>query len=149
LKALETLIPPPLVTLIFAIGIYVMAQSPTPSKLRTAIAIILAAIALVIVLAGVLAFFRARTTVNPMRPIRASSLVTSGIYRFTRNPMYLGDAILLSAWAIYLGDVFMLICLPLLMEYLNQFQIRPEERQLAEKFGSAYQDYCAKVRRWI
>ncbi|MEO6004494.1 MAG: isoprenylcysteine carboxylmethyltransferase family protein [Opitutus sp.] len=100
-------------------------------------------------LGGVLSFRRARTTVNPMTPEAATTLVISGIYRFTRNPMYLGFALLLGAWATWLANPVALLALPLFVSYLNRFQIRAEEAALHARFGSAFTHYQAQVRRWI
>jgi protein-S-isoprenylcysteine O-methyltransferase Ste14 len=100
-------------------------------------------------LAGLAHFLRARTTINPLKPANASALVTRGIYRFTRNPMYLGLAMLLLAWALYLSNVAALAVLPLFILYINRFQIAPEERALAARFGAEFADYRARVRRWL
>src|SRR5512134_3556753 len=81
-----------------------------------------------VAVAGILEFRRARTTVNPMTPGAASSLVERGIYRHTRNPMYLGMALALLGWAIWLGSLVALLVLPLFTAWLTRFQIVPEER---------------------
>ena len=94
-------------------------------------------------------FLRAKTTVNPLRPDAASALVIAGVFRFTRNPMYLGMAILLAAWAIYLANIAALAVLPLFVLYMNRFQIAPEERALEARFGAEYSRYRARVRRWL
>jgi protein-S-isoprenylcysteine O-methyltransferase Ste14 len=100
-------------------------------------------------LAGVYCFRRARTTVDPLHPHKASQLVTGGIYRVSRNPMYLGFAILLLAWAVLLASPWMLLGVPAFMLYIQRFQILPEERVLADLFGSEFATYCARVRRWL
>jgi protein-S-isoprenylcysteine O-methyltransferase Ste14 len=97
----------------------------------------------------VVAFRRAGTTVNPMKPESSSSLVVSGIYAFTRNPMYLGFLFALLAWAIYLSHPAAFLVLPLFVWYMNRFQIEPEERALASLFGEAFTTYAARVRRWL
>ena len=102
-----------------------------------------------ICLAGVRAFQRARTTVNPINPAASTALVVNGIYRVTRNPMYLGFALLLLALAMYLGKLSGLLLVPLFMAYLQHFQIRPEERALQAKFGALFVAYCRQVRRWL
>ena len=94
-------------------------------------------------------FLRSRTTINPLKPASASALVTGGIYRFTRNPMYLGLATLLFAWAIYLGNLAALAGMPLFILYMNRFQIAPEERALEARFGADYVAYRTRVRRWV
>jgi protein-S-isoprenylcysteine O-methyltransferase Ste14 len=100
-------------------------------------------------LAGVVAFRRAKTTVNPMKPDSTSSLVVSGIYGYTRNPMYLGFLLLLMAWAAALSNVLALVSLLAFVLYMNRFQIVPEERMLASRFEQDYAEYRARVRRWL
>ncbi len=99
--------------------------------------------------AGVVSFRRAKTTVNPMKPDSTSSLVVSGIYRYTRNPMYLGFLLIQLAWAAALSNVLALVCLPAFVVYMNRFQISPEERVLASRFAQDYAEYRARVRRWL
>ena len=94
-------------------------------------------------------FRQAKTTVNPIRPNNASALVTSGIYQYTRNPMYVGNFIFLSAYLLWLGSPYNVVALALYVLYMNHFQIRPEERVLQNMFGDEYTAFCSKVRRWI
>lgn len=98
---------------------------------------------------AMLSFWRARTTANPMKPSSASFLVRSGIYRFTRNAMYLGMLLLLVGWALYLANVLALLFLPAFILYMNHFQIKPEERALTARFGQEYLEYASRVNRWI
>lgn len=102
-----------------------------------------------IALGGLWAFQRAHTTFNPLHPERASALVQGGVYRFTRNPMYLGMALVLLGWACWLAHPLAFACIPLALAYLQRFQIQPEERVLRAHFGSDYEAYCRRVRRWI
>jgi protein-S-isoprenylcysteine O-methyltransferase Ste14 len=102
-----------------------------------------------VAIAGLWSFARARTSVNPHRPGNASSLVTWGIYRVTRNPMYLGMLMVLIGWALYLGGALPLLATGLFIPYMNRFQIEPEERVMAELFGDQFEQYIASVRRWI
>jgi protein-S-isoprenylcysteine O-methyltransferase Ste14 len=104
---------------------------------------------LAVCLAGVLSFRRASTTVNPTRPETVSALVDSGIYRVTRNPMYLGFFGILVGWAILLSNALACVMLPAFVFYLNRFQIEPEERVLAARFGISFQTYRSRVCRWI
>ncbi|MEO1475370.1 MAG: isoprenylcysteine carboxylmethyltransferase family protein, partial [Pseudomonadota bacterium] len=90
-----------------------------------------------------------RTTVNPLRPDKATHLVVTGLYRISRNPMYLGLAILLTGWGLYLGDAANLAVLAAFIGFITIFQIKPEEEILRSKFGDDYIDYCRRVRRWI
>ena len=98
---------------------------------------------------GILSFRRARTTVNPMKPDSASSLVVSGIYRLTRNPMYLGFLLVLVGWAIYLSNALAFFFLPAFIVYMNRFQIEPEEQALHVLFGPQFAAYRSRVRRWL
>jgi protein-S-isoprenylcysteine O-methyltransferase Ste14 len=100
-------------------------------------------------LAGVVSFRRAKTTVNPMKPDSTSSLVVSGIYRYTRNPMYLGFLLILLGWAAFLSNVLAFVFLPAFTLYMNRFQISPEERVLAAVFAQEYAEYRTSVRRWL
>ncbi|MFU8895766.1 MAG: methyltransferase family protein [Gammaproteobacteria bacterium] len=100
-------------------------------------------------MAAVRTFARAETSVNPMRPEAASRLVTHGIYRYTRNPMYLSLLLALVAWGTWLGNALALLVIPAFMLLVKRLQIRPEERALAALFGAEYAAYAAKVRRWL
>ena len=95
------------------------------------------------------AFGKARTTINPVQIDLASSLVTTGIYRITRNPMYVALTFLLCAWAAWLNRPLAILGPVLFALFINRFQIVPEERTLAAKFGNAYDDYRRSVRRWL
>lgn len=94
-------------------------------------------------------FRRAGTTVNPLRPQASTQLVESGLHRFSRNPMYLGHAVILLGVAVLLHDALALVAVPAYMAYVTRFQIVPEERALRERFGTRYLRYCARVRRWL
>ncbi len=120
---------------------------PFPSNLMFPVG--LAFLGALTCLAGVVAFRRAKTTVNPMKPDTTSSLVVSGIYRYTRNPMYLGFLLLLMAWASALSNLLALGSLLAFVLYMNRFQILPEERMLASRFAQDYAEYRARVRRWL
>jgi len=109
----------------------------------------LALLGVVICLSGVVSFRRAKTTVNPTRPESTSSLVVSGIYKYTRNPMYVGFLLLLAGWATFLSNLAPFALLPAFVVYMNHFQIGPEERALGSLFAQEYQAYGARVRRWV
>jgi protein-S-isoprenylcysteine O-methyltransferase Ste14 len=100
-------------------------------------------------LAGVIEFRRSNTSVNPLDPNRASSLVTTGVYRYTRNPMYLGMATALLGVTLWVGTLWGIFVIFLFCIYLTRFQIMPEERLLEQKFGQEFHAYCARVRRWL
>lgn len=151
---LHNRIPPPLVAALCGLLMWLGAwQWPSglqlPLAWRLALALPVLLLGLVVCLAGVLSFRRARTTVNPLKPESASALVNSGIYRYTRNPMYLGFAMMLLAWALFLAWPAAGLGVVAFVLYLNRFQIGPEERALDRLFGEDFARYCAQVRRWI
>jgi protein-S-isoprenylcysteine O-methyltransferase Ste14 len=148
---LEHRIPPPIVaacTAALMLGLAWVAPALT-FPIPSAIAFAVAAVGVSFDAIALLHFLRRRTTLNPLKPDSASALVTGGIYRFTRNPMYLGLATLLLAWAIYLGNLAALAGVPLFILYMNRFQIAPEERALEARFGAEYIAYRTRVRRWL
>ena len=95
------------------------------------------------------AFIRAKTTVNPLRAERATSLVVTGLYRVSRNPMYLGLITLLIGWALLLGSLGPLFLIFGFERVMVFAQIRPEEAALAAKFGNEYANYANRVHRWL
>ena len=151
--ALETKVPPPVVALVAALIIWVISRlAPLvalPSGVRLYLVVVIVGIGAVFGVAGVLSFRRARTTVHPAKPERASSLVSTGVYRITRNPMYLGLLLFLTAWAVFLSSPWALLGVGAFVAYMYRFQIGPEERALAKLFGSEYTAYKASVRRWL
>jgi protein-S-isoprenylcysteine O-methyltransferase Ste14 len=153
MKALEVKVPPPAVAAGIAVAMWGASQlAPllqVPSALRLGAAGAIVSVGIGFSAAGVLAFRRARTTVNPTKPEQASSLVSSGVYRITRNPMYVGLSFVLVAWAVFLSSAWALLGPVAFVLYIGRLQIAPEERALAKLFGSEYADYRAKVRRWL
>jgi protein-S-isoprenylcysteine O-methyltransferase Ste14 len=153
MRSLELKIPPPAVALAFALLMWLAAQwIPSfswPALPRIAAAVALAAVGVAFDVAGFVSFRHARTTINPLRPARASALVVTGVYRHTRNPMYVGLAALLVAWATFLGNPAAYLLVPAFVLYLTRFQIIPEERVLPGLFGPEYHAYCERVRRWL
>jgi protein-S-isoprenylcysteine O-methyltransferase Ste14 len=120
-----------------------------PKFARLAGTATLAVVGVVIALGGVVSFRRAKTTVNPLKPETSASLVTSGVYSFTRNPMYLGMAMVLLAWSVFLSSAWSLVGPLLFASYITRFQIIPEERVLDKLFGASFAEYKKRVRRWI
>ncbi len=120
-------------------------QLPYGVSIATALVVAGAGIAL----AGVLAFRMSGTTVNPTTPEKSSQVVSVRIYRFTRNPMYLGFLLMLTGWAAYLSNAASVFALPAFVVYMNKFQIEPEERVLLAKFGVPFKEYMDAVRRWV
>jgi protein-S-isoprenylcysteine O-methyltransferase Ste14 len=150
---LELKVPPAALALIAAVLMW-SAYAAVPvfdlTFLRNEVcSAVLALIGALTCLAGVVSFRRAKTTVNPMSPESTSALVVSGIYSYTRNPMYLGFLFMLLGWAVFLSNVLSLVLLPGFVLYMNRFQILPEECVLALRFGDDYAEYCGRVRPWL
>ena len=145
---------PPLAIVVIVAAIMWAASSATPAfdfflPARSLLPVSLALIGAVTCLSGVVSFRRAKTTVNPLNIDSTSSLVVSGIYKYTRNPMYLGFVLVLLGWAAFLSNLAAFVLLPAFVLYISRFQIRPEERVLASLFPDEYPAYRAKVRRWV
>ncbi len=153
MHALELKIPPAVLGAVVVFLMWVASRwgsaFDVPIPGRISIAACLALLGAVIASSGILSFRRARTTVNPTKPGAASSLVVSGIYGFTRNPMYLGFASVLLALAVFLSNALALLLIPMFVAYLNRFQICPEERALGSRFPEEFAAYKARVRRWL
>lgn len=153
MKFLELRIPPPIVGVLVAAGMWQIARiTPLielPSTVRIGVAVVLAVIGIGFTASGVTAFRRAKTTVNPMKPETATSLISSGVYGLSRNPMYVGLVFVLTGWAIFLSAVLALLGPIFFFLYMNRFQIAPEEKVLSEVFGAGYDVYRSKVRRWL
>lgn len=147
------LIPPPLLALAAGALIWAIARKTGLPALdfpgRAALAVLVAGAGLLIDLVSVAAFIRAKTTVNPLAPDRSSALVIGGLYRFSRNPMYLGMLLILLGWTFWLGQPLALAVAALFVILIERLQILPEERALEEKFGDDYRAYKKRVRRWV
>jgi protein-S-isoprenylcysteine O-methyltransferase Ste14 len=150
---LELKIPPVVVWLVMAAAMLGVSYSaPTLSFTlagSSVIALALVGLGGALAAAGVMAFRGRRTTVNPLTPSASSSVVTSGVYRVSRNPMYLGLLLALAGWAVYLSHAGAVVLLPAFVAYMTQFQIKPEERALRAKFGAEFAQYMSHVRRWL
>ncbi len=150
---MKLFIPPPLLGLIFGGLMWLTARQADiltfdyPGRLL--LAWIIAAPAILVEIFAILTFIREKTTVNPMAPAKAATLVETGLYRFSRNPMYVALVAVVAAWGLALGNPLNLIFLTVLVWYLTEFQIKPEEAAMREKFGEQYDRYRARVRRWI
>ena len=153
MSVLELKVPPPIVALVLALLMWLtpavagLVQVPYPARVLCAIALL--CIGQGISIAGVVAFRRARTTVNPVKASLASALVIRGVYRYTRNPMYVGLLLTLLAWALFLANTLAVPWVVVYVLYITRFQIIPEERVLASLFGTAYEAYKGRVRRWV
>ncbi|MDC0008226.1 isoprenylcysteine carboxylmethyltransferase family protein [bacterium] len=98
---------------------------------------------------AVLQFVQSKTSIDPKVPVKATKLVVNGLYKVTRNPMYLALLLILLAWGIWLGNAFSVLLAAGFVSYMNRFQIIPEEEALSQLFGKEYRDYCKMVRRWF
>lgn len=153
LQALELKLPPIVVALVTIMFISLSAWYLPTWRVNIAfkwclvgLAVLLAA---VLGLGGLWAFYQAKTTTMPTQPQQASALVTNGVYRYTRNPMYLGLVCCFIALTIALQQPLAFIWVVVFIVYITLFQIYPEERALITKFGQSYQNYQHRVRRWI
>lgn len=153
MRALELKIPPVAVFLILAAGMWLVSRAAPAFDFAlpyaTAIALLIAVPGVIVAVLGVRQFRRLSTTVHPMKPGEASALVSSGVYQFTRNPMYLGLACCVLAWSVFLQNFVVMFGVVVFVAYMTQFQIKPEEHALQENFGEEYARYLAQVRRWL
>ena len=141
-------IPPPLLCLLIGTAMHFL---PKVASYSVHFAIIAFVIMLSFLIAGgsVFQFFIRKTTINPHDFKHTTQLVSTGIFRFSRNPMYLSLAGLLVAWALYLQSAVSFLGVFLFIYLITQWQIKPEEYWLEKKFGESYLAYKKKVRRWI
>jgi protein-S-isoprenylcysteine O-methyltransferase Ste14 len=145
---LDTKIPPPIVTIIILTIIYLFDLKEY--YLNTdVISVIMLFIGIIFIISAVVQFVNRKTTVNPTKPHKTTSLVITGAYKITRNPMYLGMLSIIISFAFYKSSIISLILIPFFIFYINKFQIEPEEFEMRKKFGKEYEDYCKKVDRWI
>jgi protein-S-isoprenylcysteine O-methyltransferase Ste14 len=153
MNALELKLPPPILGLLIGAGMWGLSVL-TPAfawhpPYQRKIALLLVLAGSVSTVLGAVTFRRAGTTVSPIRPQATSVLVSTGIYRFSRNPMYLGLSLVLIGWSLVLGNSLSLGGVAVFVMYLNRFQITPEERALTAKFGNEFTAYQRRVRRWL
>ena len=153
MSSLETRLPPPLVALLVALAMaatrLLPGRLPLDSSWRFGLAGLLVVVGLAFAVPAVLAFRRARTTIDPVHIEAASTLVTGGVFALSRNPMYVGSAIVLCAFVLLAGTPWAALGPPLFVAYVTRFQILPEERLLAARFGAPYDAWCRRVRRWL
>lgn len=143
---------PPALLLVFFLGVaWAMTLINTPLLLPYSVQVssVFLGIGIIVIVAGIIEFRRHKTTVNPMSPEDASNIVSSGIFRYTRNPMYLGMLLILIAGVLQTLTLLSLLLLPAFVWYLTQYQIKPEERILTTQFGESYCRYLKTTRRWL
>lgn len=155
MNGLELRVPPVAAAVLAAAAMCALAAvwpgvtAAWPLALRIVAGFILSLAGLAVCLAGVVAFRRARTTVNPLTPERTTALVDRGVYAWTRNPMYVGMTLILAGLALGLANAAAAIVPAGFAFFIDRFQIVPEERALSAQFGSAFDTYRARVRRWL
>lgn len=153
MNILELKVPPVVLVFVVAAGMWAVSaiSSDLPFSIPGVIwlSACIAVAGIGIALLGVLEFRSAGTTVDPRVPDQSANLVVRGVYRYSRNPMYLGFLLVLCGWGLFLGNALSLLFLPLFVWYMTRFQILPEERFMARKFGETYTRYCSEVRRWV
>lgn len=150
---MKTRIPPPVLLIVTGAIMTLIARSnfalPADVPYSLVIALFFAAVGFLIDLLSLRQFRRAQTTVNPLNPEKATSLVQTGVFSYSRNPMYVGLVLILFGWAIWLGAASNLGVLALFVIVITEWQIKPEEAALRTLFGQEYDDYRQLVRRWI
>ena len=150
---MELRLPPLAQLFIFALVMWLLDRTaPGPAfalPAQRVLPLVVALLGVAIALAGVLAFRAQDTTVDPRYPQNTRVVVSQGIYRVSRNPMYVGMLLLLVAWGLHLASIWPLLLLPLFVLAMSVLQIRPEERAMRMQFGERYDDYCRRVRRWL
>ena len=144
-------IPPPLIVLVLIVSIYFSSKKidliNIPLQLEISIFILSAGI--LIFVNPVLQFIKSKTTVNPIQFEEVNKLVTSGIFKYSRNPMYLGMLMIVLSTSIFYLNIYSILTPLLFILWINKFQINREEEFLIEKFGDEYLSYKKKTRRWI
>lgn len=146
-------IPPPIVLFVWVLLMWLVARFTSSWQFvipaQQLISSVLLGVGFVVTIAAIVSFRRAKTTINPLAPETASSLVTSGVFKFSRNPMYLGMLLVLLSWFLYLGSLLNLSAVFLFFLFISHFQIQPEEQAMQTLFGDQYLEYSGKVRRWL
>ena len=150
-KKLNNKVPPPIVTLICGLGIY-LSRSLFPTYNHASIGIISAlflSLGIMTLIAAVLFFIKRKTTLSPLQPEKASSLVVSGVFKHSRNPMYLGLSLILLSVAVQFNFVGGILIVFMFIAFITKFQIIPEEIAMEKLFGEEFSRYKKRTRRWI
>lgn len=144
-------IPPPLVVLILVISTFFSSKKIDLIQIpfQSIISIFILSIGILILLNPVLKFKKSKTTINPIKFKKVNKLVTSGIYKYSRNPMYLGLLIIVISSSIFYLNIYSILTPLFFYLWINRFQIKREEVFLTKKFGEDYLSYKKKTRRWI
>ena len=144
-------IPPPLLVLILVISNYFSSKKIDLILLphQNIISFILLFIGAIILINPIFKFIKSRTTINPINFKKVNKLITSGIYKYSRNPMYLGLLVIVISTTIFYLNIFSITTPIIFYFWINKFQIKREEIFLTEKYGKEYLLYMTKTRRWI
>ncbi len=148
---LDTKIPPPIIAVLVGVGTYFSRDWLPHVESDTLFygGLGCELLAVVINLTAIASFIKHKTTINPVKPHAATALVTTGMFAFSRNPMYLGLLLFLFGFALQVNPVGGVLLLALFVLYINAFQVLPEERAMLDEFGDEYREYMRNVRRWI
>ncbi len=149
MKFLECRIPPPLVMVSFMVLVWLFDSQTSTVIWIQGVSAALAIFGIVIARSSIVGFLKAKTTVNPLQPQTATKLVVDGMFKYTRNPMYLAMAAWLMAWSLLFVEFWSLVPVVGFMSFITRFQILPEERSLITLFGDDYSQYKTQVRRWL
>ena len=120
---------------------------PTPIRVGSAVALTVAGVWFVV--GARMSLDKAKTTWRPMTPGQSTSLVSTGVYGVSRNPIYLGMLLVMLGLGVALSSPVALALSVVFVLYLDRFQIEPEERALSTILGQEYQEYQTRVRRWL
>jgi protein-S-isoprenylcysteine O-methyltransferase Ste14 len=144
-------IPPTILTLLFLVFNYILSFNSLKIEIpyKYFFTTLLLILGLYIIIRSSRLFAKAKTSLDPLRPFKSTSLITNDIYKYSRNPMYFGHLLILLSSSVYLGNVISIIIIPLFIFIINIIQIIPEEETLKDLFGPTYDEYLSKVRRWI
>ncbi len=150
---MKLLIPPPVYALMIAALMWLLNRYIPGAQLISApwnkAGLLVILVAIMSDFWSIRLFLKKHTTANPMKPQNTTGLITTGLYKISRNPMYMGLLTVLAGYAIYLGSLTPFLGLPVYYFIVTEMQIKPEEAILEDKFGQEYLDYKSKVRRWL
>ena len=151
MKSLENKIPPLIIVVFFLVLIFFLKNllEVFAFSYQIYVSFFFLCLAVSFFLTGIIEFKKQKTTLNPLMPEESTTLVKTGVFKFSRNPIYLSLLNLLIAFSIYLGSFLGLFIIPLFVIYMNLFQIEPEEKAMLKLYGKEFENYCSKVRRWI
>ena len=148
---IKTKFPPPLVALTFGFLINYTKNIFPKVKINwgDVFGSIIIIFGIIMILSAIILFKKYQTTITPLNPSKATKLITDGIYKFSRNPMYLGLLLVLLGISFMINIIGGFLLIPLFILYLNLFQIIPEENAMVDLFKDEFLDYKKNVRRWI